>query len=212
MSGLLRVRRRRGHALAARNSIGRWLHACVCLCCHWWQRACVCVFQGAATFRVFVCIYICVSACGVCVPMPAVAAVSERHRLSVSVEHLCPCQSIRRLRSGVGLLSSAPCRCQVAAKYMPVQSTIIGIDLVAIKPIRNVITHACDITTAECRSLLRKDLGARRADVVLNDGAPNVGAQWNKDAYSQSELVLHALKLATEFLRPGTRPLARGCG
>lgn len=95
---------------------------------------------------------------------------------------------------------------------MPVQSTIIGIDLVAIKPIRNVITHACDITTAECRSLLRKDLGARRADVVLNDGAPNVGAQWNKDAYSQSELVLHALKLATEFLRPGTRPLARGCG
>jgi AdoMet-dependent rRNA methyltransferase SPB1 len=37
----------------------------------------------------------------------------------------------------------------------------------------------------------------------MNDGAPNVGAEWTKDAYNQVELSLHALKVATEVLRRG---------
>ncbi|KAA0172975.1 hypothetical protein FNF27_05612 [Cafeteria roenbergensis] len=93
--------------------------------------------------------------------------------------------------------------CQVAAKHMAPGSTIIGVDIAPIKPIRGVIAHQADITTGRCRQLLSKDLGPRKADVVLHDGAPNVGADWIKDAYTQSELVLLSLKLAAEFLREG---------
>ena len=37
----------------------------------------------------------------------------------------------------------------------------------------------------------------------MNDGAPNVGAEWTKDAFNQAELSLAAVKLATEVLRRG---------
>lgn len=86
---------------------------------------------------------------------------------------------------------------------MPAQSIIIGVDLAPIKPIPRVISFQSDITTEKCRATIRSHLKHWKADTVLHDGAPNVGTAWVQDAFSQAELVLQSLKLATEFLCEG---------
>lgn len=93
--------------------------------------------------------------------------------------------------------------CQVAAKYMPASSIIIGIDLLPIRPIRGVKTFQCDITTVKCRQIIKQEMQSWQADVVLCDGAPNVGAEYTKDAYVQNELALVALKLAVDVMGRG---------
>ena len=92
--------------------------------------------------------------------------------------------------------------CQVAVKNMPVGSLILGVDLAPIKPIRGVKTFIGDITTQKCRQQIRKEAGGQLMDVVLHDGAPNVGGAWSSEAYSQSWLVLEALRMATDVLAP----------
>ena len=83
---------------------------------------------------------------------------------------------------------------------MPANSMIVGVDLAPIKPIPRTTTIQSDITTDNCRATIKQHLKSWKADTVLHDGAPNVGTAWVQDAFSQAELVLQALKLATEFL------------
>lgn len=93
--------------------------------------------------------------------------------------------------------------CQVASNLCPINSLIIGVDIVPIKPLPNCITFQSDITTEDCRSKLRGHLKTWKVDTVLHDGAPNVGLGWVQDAFTQSQLVLKALKLAVENLTEG---------
>ncbi|SCU95457.1 LAFA_0G00518g1_1 [Lachancea sp. 'fantastica'] len=93
--------------------------------------------------------------------------------------------------------------CQVASNLCPVNSLIIGVDIVPMKSMPNVITFQSDITTEDCRSKLRGYMKTWKADTVMHDGAPNVGLGWIQDAYTQSHLTLQALKLAVENLVVG---------
>ena len=94
---------------------------------------------------------------------------------------------------------------QVCARSLPNNSstTILAVDILPIRSMgsKNVITLIGDITTEKCKAAIRSEMQGVGADVVLCDGAPNVGASYDKDAYEQNEIALHSLKCATEHLR-----------
>ena len=106
-------------------------------------------------------------------------------------------------RSVVDLCAAPGGWCQVAAKYMPIGSTVIGVDLVPIAPIRGVKTFVGDITDEKTRKTIHIYMKKELVDCVIHDGAPNVGGVWARDLFQQNALVLCALKIGTALLKPG---------
>jgi AdoMet-dependent rRNA methyltransferase SPB1 len=93
---------------------------------------------------------------------------------------------------------------QVAARTMPKQgSLVVAVDILPIRSLGpNVITLIGDITTESCKAEIKQHLQGHMVDVVLHDGAPNVGSSYDRDAYVQNEIALHSLKCATQHLKP----------
>ena len=93
---------------------------------------------------------------------------------------------------------------------MPADSPCIGVDLAPIKPVTKCIALQEDITSQRCRVAIRRHLLDAKVDVVLHDGAPNVGTSWLQDAYGQNELTIFAYSFlasgAKEFCRADTPP------
>mmetsp|Transcript_28402 Transcript_28402/g.90520 ORF Transcript_28402/g.90520 Transcript_28402/m.90520 type:complete len:596 (-) Transcript_28402:56-1843(-) len=109
---------------------------------------------------------------------------------------------LSKARSCLDLCAAPGGWLQIAQKYMPMNSLIVGVDLAPIQAIRGVQTFVEDITTPACRSKIKKMANGSLFDVVLHDGAPNVGGAWSSEASMQTYLVLESLRLGTEFLSP----------
>jgi AdoMet-dependent rRNA methyltransferase SPB1 len=95
---------------------------------------------------------------------------------------------------------------QVAARTCNKSVPIIAVDILPIRSFanaQNITTLIGDITTDKCKSDIKHALQGRPVDVVLHDGAPNIGADYGKDAYEQNEIALHALRCATQHLVKG---------
>ncbi|KAH0737447.1 hypothetical protein KY290_036152 [Solanum tuberosum] len=94
---------------------------------------------------------------------------------------------------------------QVAVSKTPVGSLVIGVDIVPIKPIGGAIAVQEDITTAKCKSTIKRiiaEKGCSGFDLILHDGSPKMGGAWAMEATVQSSLVIDSVKLATQFLLP----------
>ena len=97
---------------------------------------------------------------------------------------------------------------QVVGRTCGPQTAIIAVDILPIRSLgkRNITTIVGDITTDKCKADINRAIqestasssGEKRnrnegtVDVVLHDGAPNIGASYDKDAYEQTELAVHA--------------------
>ena len=102
----------------------------------------------------------------------------------------------------------------MCAKNLPISARILGVDLEAIKPVRGARTIVDDITTQRCRERLRKESENSLFDVVLHDGAPNVGGAFASEMYTQVRFTacrclgcLFSLRKAPHW-QPAPQPLA----
>ncbi len=80
---------------------------------------------------------------------------------------------------------------------------IIAIDLQEMVPIEGVHMLQADITKKSTLDAVMDYFGNTPADIVVSDGAPDVTGLHDIDEYVQAQLVLAALNVATQMLKPG---------
>jgi AdoMet-dependent rRNA methyltransferase SPB1 len=126
---------------------------------------------------------------------------------------------LERCQHGILDLCAAPGGwTQIAARTASRTIPIIAVDIQPMRALHghaNVTTLVGDVTTEACRAAIQRAVNnsnhhnhkqnntPNKIELVLHDGAPNVGAEYGRDAYEQNELALHALHCATQHLIPG---------
>mmetsp|Transcript_143525 Transcript_143525/g.250514 ORF Transcript_143525/g.250514 Transcript_143525/m.250514 type:complete len:295 (-) Transcript_143525:219-1103(-) len=80
---------------------------------------------------------------------------------------------------------------------------IVSVDLQEMAPIPGVILLQGDITNTETAEAIIHNLGDKKAELVVCDGAPDVTGMHDIDEYIQSQLILAALNITTFVLAEG---------
>ncbi|KAJ1438753.1 cell division-like protein [Ochromonadaceae sp. CCMP2298] len=80
---------------------------------------------------------------------------------------------------------------------------IVAIDLQEMAPIEGVKTIVGDITAQSSAEQIIAYFQGDLADLVVSDGAPDVTGLHDIDEYMQAQLLLAALNITTNILRPG---------
>lgn len=95
---------------------------------------------------------------------------------------------------------------QVAAEKVGPTGRVVGVDLVAIDPMKPGNNHvSCiegDMTLPETQEQARQLLGGK-ADAVLSDMSPSISGIKLKDSAQSAELVAAAMSFAESVLQPG---------
>ncbi|KAK2951607.1 putative AdoMet-dependent rRNA methyltransferase spb1 [Blattamonas nauphoetae] len=86
---------------------------------------------------------------------------------------------------------------------------IVAIDLNEILPIPGVTILRGDITSPTTIENIINACEGNKVDLVLSDGAPDVTGLHDLDQYMQQQLILAALTVSTQLLRPGGKLCAK---
>jgi tRNA (cytidine32/guanosine34-2'-O)-methyltransferase len=84
-----------------------------------------------------------------------------------------------------------------------VSPTIVAVDLQLMAPLPGVTQLQGDITKLETAQEIISIFAGTKADLVVCDGAPDVTGLHDMDEYVQGQLLLAALNITTQVLRPG---------
>ena len=92
---------------------------------------------------------------------------------------------------------------QVLAPLIGEKGRVIALDMLEMEPIRNVTFLRGDFSEDNAVAALQKELGGRKADLVVSDMAPNISGVGMVDQARSMRLAELALDFTGDFLKPG---------
>jgi 23S rRNA (uridine2552-2'-O)-methyltransferase len=92
---------------------------------------------------------------------------------------------------------------QVVAGRVGPGGRVVAVDLLEIEPLPGVHCIRGDFTDEAVLMQIERELGERKADLVLSDMAPNISGNWSVDQPRSMALAEAVLEAAGRFLAPG---------